>query len=235
MQKEFFLHYLFKHLEIIQRLDVVWNSHNADSLKESVVVLEIISTYWRELIYLRTGGVFLCVDSNKTELFKFLASVIESAVTREGKIFVTMKGETVVSTSPIDISAIQPCTQEEADHRMMLHYTHAYKHDMKKMMLHATDIDVLVLAITTASVLEGCEVWLAFGHNKHFRYIAAHTIAAELGDDWYKGLLFMDAFSGCDTVSSFCRIGKKNCLGYLEVFTKPNHCIWLSFSYSIGN
>jgi len=39
--------------------------------------------------------------------------------------------------------------------------------------------------------LEGCEVWLAFGHNKYFRYIAAHTIAAELGDDWYKGLLFM--------------------------------------------
>ena len=78
-------------------------------------------------------------------------------------------------------------------------------------MLHATDTDVLVyvLAIATASVLEGCEIWLAFGHSKNFRYIAAHTIAAELEDNWCKGLLFMHAFSGCDTVSSFCGIGKK--------------------------
>ena len=50
---------------------------------------------------------------------------------------------------------------------------------------------------------------LAFGHNKNFRYIAAHTIAAQLGDDWCKGLLSMHAFLGCDTVSSFCGIGKK--------------------------
>jgi len=70
----------------------------------------------------------LHVDSNKTELFKFPASVIESAVTPEGKIFVTTKGETVVSASPIDMSAIQPCTQEEVDHRMILHCAHAYKH-----------------------------------------------------------------------------------------------------------
>ena len=100
--------------------------------------------------------------------------------------------------------------QEEADHRIMLHCAHAYQHGiMKKIMVHATDTDVLVLAIATASVLEGCEIWLAFGHNKNFRYIAAHTIAAELGDDWCKGLLSMHAFSGCDTVSSFCGIGKK--------------------------
>ena len=54
----------------------------------------------------------------------------------------------------------------------------------KKIMLHVTDTDVLVFAIATASVLEGCEVWLAFDHNKHFRYIAAHMITAKLGDDW---------------------------------------------------
>ena len=47
-------------------------------------------------------------------------------------------------------------------------------------MLHATDTNVLVLAIVTASVLEaGCEIWLAFSHNKNFRYIAALTIATE--------------------------------------------------------
>ena len=76
-------------------------------------------------------------------------------------------------------------------------------------MVHATDTDVLVLAIATASVLEGSEIWLAFGHAKNFRYIAAHSIATVLGDDKCKALPFMHAVSGCDTVSSFCDIGKK--------------------------
>ena len=138
-----------------------------------------------------------------------LASVIESAVTPEGKVLVTTKGESVVSTDTLDVSDLQPCTHEEADHRIMLDCTRAHQHGLKKMMVHATDTDVLVLAIATARMLEGCEIWLAFGHGKNFRYIAAHTIAAVLGDDWCKGLLFMHAFSGCDTVSSFSGIGKK--------------------------
>ena len=50
-------------------------------------------------------------------------------------------------------------------------------------MVHATDTDVLVIAIITARLLEGCKIWLAFGRNKN--------IAAKLGDNWYKGLLFM--------------------------------------------
>ena len=88
----------------------------------------------------------------------------------------------------------------------MLHCAHAYRHGLKKIMVHATDTDVLVLAINTVGALKECELWLAFGHS---RYIPAHTIAAALGDDWCKGLLFMHAFSGCDTVSSFSGIGKK--------------------------
>jgi len=207
-----FLPYLFKHLQIVQRIDVVWDSYNADSLKAHM--RECRGTGNQLRVSERTRipqnwKSFLRVDSNKTELFQYLASVIESAVTPDGKIFVTTKGERVKATGTLDISALQPCTQEEADHRIMLHCAHAYQHGMKKIMLHATDTDVLVLAITTASVLEGCEIWLGFGHKKNFRYIAAHTIAAELGDDWCKGLLFMHAFSGCDTVSSFSGIGKK--------------------------
>jgi len=106
--------------------------------------------------------------------------VIEFAVTSEGKIFVTTKEEIIVSTSTLEIFALQPCTQEEAGHCIMLHCAHAHQHSMEKIMLHATDTNVLVLAIVTASVLEaGCEIWLALGHNKNFRYIAAHTIATE--------------------------------------------------------
>jgi len=155
-------------------------------------------------------------DSNKRELFQFLALLIESTATTQGKMLVTKKGERIESNNTSDISALQPCTQlqEEADHRIMLHCAHAYHHGMKKIMVRATDTDVLVYTCHryTARTLEGFEIWLAFGHSKNFRYIAAHTIAAELRGDWCKGLLFMHAFSGCDMVSSFCGIGKKNCI-----------------------
>ena len=44
---------------------------------------------------------------------------------------------------------------------------------------------------------------------KTFRYISAHSIAAELDDKSCQGLLFLHAISGCDTTSAFCGIGKK--------------------------
>ena len=67
----------------------------------------------------------------------------------------------------------------------------------------------LYCTIFTSRILEGCEIRLAFGHGKNFRYIAAHSIAAILGDDWCKGLLFIHPFSGCYAVSPFSGIGKK--------------------------
>ena len=108
-----FLPYLFKQLHIVKQIDVVWDSYNADSLNAHlrgchgtglhlcVSERTLIPQNWRS---------FLRVDSNKTELFQFLASMIKSAVTPEGKIFVNTKGERVISTSTLDISALQPCT-----------------------------------------------------------------------------------------------------------------------------
>ena len=148
------------------------------------MVLETIFVYLREHIFHRIEKVFLRIDSNKTELFDFLASAIESVETPEGKILVTTKGENVVSVDKLDLSDLRPCTHEEADYRIMLHCAHAYKQGLKKIMVHATDTDVLVLAIATAKVLEGCEIWLAFGNGNNFRYIAAHTIAVVLGEDY---------------------------------------------------
>ena len=101
----------------------MWDSYNANSLKVHlrgcrgtgfhlhVSERTRIPQNWRN---------FLRVDYNKTELFQFLASMIESAVTPEGKIFVSTKGVRVILTCTLDISALQPSTQAEADHRIML-------------------------------------------------------------------------------------------------------------------
>ena len=148
------------------------------------------------------------VDSNKTELFKFLTSAIESCKVPDGKVLVTTKGISV-ATATLDVSNLHPCTHEEADYCMMLHCAHAHQSSLRKIMVHATDTDVLVLAIATVRVLDGYEISLAFGNSRNFRYIAVHTIAAVLGHERSKGLLFMHSISGCDTVSSFSGIGKK--------------------------
>ena len=74
---------------------------------------------------------------------------------------------------------------------------HALHGDYKKAMILASDIEVhvLLLAIATASILPGCELWLAFGHGSNFRYISAHGIADKLGT--YIGHGRSPAFYSC--------------------------------------
>ena len=195
-----------RHLQFVTRVDVVWDSYRADSLKTHTRECRGTGDPLRVLESTRIPQnckSVLRVDSNKTELFKFLATAVESTVPPIGKVLVTTKGEQVVSTDTLDVTDLQPCTHEEADYRVMLHCAHAHKHGLMKIMIHATDTDVLVLAISMVIRMDGCEIWLAFGSGTRFRYIAAHTIASALGDDICKGLLFMHAVSGCDTVSSF--------------------------------
>ncbi|KAJ8041387.1 hypothetical protein HOLleu_12189 [Holothuria leucospilota] len=72
-----------------------------------------------------------------------------------------------------------------------------------------TDTDVVALAIAMASKIGGCAMWLAFGHGKNFRHIAAHTFSTHIGPERSWGLLFLHAVSGCDTVSAISGIGKK--------------------------
>ena len=207
-----FVPYLKRQLVHVARVDVVWDAYKVDSLKAHTREHRGIGEALRVSEKTRlphNWKSFLRADSNKMELFRFLANVIESESTVPGKMLVTTKGQNVASSATLDVSGLQPCSHEEADYRMMLHCFHAYSNGMKRIMVHATDTDVLVLAIVTAISMEDCELWLAFGHSAHFRYIGAHVIASELGNDYCRGLPFMHAISGCDTVSSFSSVGKK--------------------------
>ena len=50
---------------------------------------------------------------------------------------------------------MQPCTSEEADHRLMLHLRHCMETGHTKIMMTTGDSDVVVLAIfATASMTE---------------------------------------------------------------------------------
>ena len=48
-------------------------------------------------------------------------------------------------------------------------------------MIHATDTDVVVLAIAVSSVLKDCEIWVAFGHGSKLCCVACQLVSAELG------------------------------------------------------
>ena len=61
-----------EHIQIVQKMDIVWDSYNAESLKAHMRenVLFTGNCFYRHLIepiYLRTWGVVLQIDFNKTQ------------------------------------------------------------------------------------------------------------------------------------------------------------------------
>jgi hypothetical protein len=228
-----FLPHIQRELSSVKRLDIVWDTYKADSLKSytrqsrgdgeplRVAANTMLPPNW---------NTFLRVDTNKTGLFKFLAKEVVSMPTPRGKVIVTTHEEDVLSSHPLDLSDLQPCNHEEADYRMMLHAKHGQEQGHTKIMIHSSDTDVVVLAVATASVIDTHELWVAFGQGNNFRYIGAHSIAAHLGSDMSWGLLLLHAISGCDNVSAFYGIGKptawkvwKSMRHLVPIFSRLSH------------
>ncbi|KAG7163101.1 hypothetical protein Hamer_G002176 [Homarus americanus] len=208
--QEVLIPYMSTKLQTASRLDLVFDRHIADSLKctarakrgqgvrKCVVGSATIPRNWQN---------FLRVDSNKTELFKFLFD-------KEDKQLVITDGQAVLSKPVLpDLASIAPCNHEEADSHMLQHTSHAAQYGHHKILIQTVDTDVVVLAV---SVVQGMhqegELWLAFGTGKSFRYLAAHEMAAFLGPEKARALPIFHALTGCDTVSIFSGHGKKDCL-----------------------
>ena len=126
----------------------------------------------------------------------------------ENKQMVTTSGDKVLSSVEVLMENISPCNQEEVEYRVILHARHIASTGMKTGMVSISDTDVVVIAIDMSSQLLLDELWIEFGTGKHFRYIPIHQLAANLGEDKSKGLLFFHAFTGCDQVSAFAGIRK---------------------------
>ena len=95
-------------------------------------------------------------------------------------------------------------------------------------MIHATDSVVVVLPIALSIVLKDCGIWVAFGHGSKLRFIPCHLIAAKLDDDGSWGLLLMHALSGCDTVSAFLQLERKQLSGLVQYSSSRNHFLSVS-------
>ena len=83
---------------------------------------------------------FLRVDSNKTELFYFLAQTDLAAFSTHGKTVVFTCNESVrVAAGYVDISGIERCNHEEADTRIILHSYHAACSGCDKVCIRTVD------------------------------------------------------------------------------------------------
>ena len=158
-----FVPHVLLHLQSVNRLDVVWDCYKPDSLKSFTRQCRGNGETFRvanNTSLPRNWNSFLRMDSNKTNLYKFLSSALNSGNIPIAKVLLTTYEDHVLSPSAVDLSHLQPCTHEEADYRMMLHMMDAQQQGSRKIMIHATDTDVLVLAIATASSLPVKYGWL---------------------------------------------------------------------------
>lgn len=214
-----------------QRTDIVFDVYKADSLKAET---RSRRGYGARRRVTDKGNIpqnwqsFLRDNTNKTELFSFLADKIVELCRTNTVIVTRLDG--VVYNKPINTQGLMPCNHEEADTRMFVHARHAVVEGIKSVMIKANDTDVLVIGISVLSSLQnlGLEnLWIDFGQGKNQRWIPVHDINSALGSEKAAGLPFFHAFTGCDVVSAFRGKGKKTawqtwnvCPDVTSVFSK---------------
>ena len=114
------------------------------------------------------------------------------------------KEKVVLTNTAEDVSLLSPCSQEEADTRLLLHTSSC----AGKCIIKTVDTDVVVISVAHYFEMAIEELWVELGTSNVIFY-PIHDIAQALGPSMCKALLFFHAFTGCDTVSSFLHIGKK--------------------------
>ena len=92
---------------------------------------------------------------------------------------------------------------------MLLYVSHAVHHGHHQILICPFDTDVVVLAVFAINHLPaGCELRLAFGTGKSFRYVVAHQITASRGPEMSCALPMFHAMTCCHNVSGFAGHGK---------------------------
>lgn len=153
---------------------------------------------------------FLRDNTNKTELFSFLADkIVELCSTN---IVIVTRLEGVVCNRPISTEGLAPCNHEEADTRIFVHARHAVAEGFRSIMIKANDTDILVISVSVLSSFQDLglqTLWIDFGQGKNQRWIPIHDICRSIGYGKSQGISFFHAFTGCDIVSAFRGKGKK--------------------------
>lgn len=105
---------------------------------------------------------------------------------------------------------LEPCSQEEADTRALLHLKHAVLNGHRKAFLRTADTDWVVNAsFISTKLTELDQIWVGYGFGKTYRDIAAHEVAEGLGDQRCKALPMFHHSTGGDMSSALFNKGKE--------------------------
>ena len=124
---------------------------------------------------------FLRCDANKYSLFHLLADAIREfhpPQWKESQLHVWPECCIFCHSRPL-----RPVLRRRGHTASLSHASHSFRDAFTKLIIHATDSVVVVLAIAVSIVLQHCEVWVAFGHGSKLRFIPCHLIAAKLCND----------------------------------------------------
>ena len=121
----------------------------------------------------------------------------------------THSEEVLTSNPNANLSAIQPCSHEEADTRLLLHALHASRNGFKRLLIVTVNTDVVVLVLHHFFSLDLQELWIEIGVGKNRRWLPIHLYAEALKQDTCQALSFWFALTGYNSVSMFSGHGKK--------------------------
>ena len=183
-----FIPHILKLLKSCRRVDVVWKSYIADSIKESTTEKRGKGVRRKVSGPTKVPGSWpdlLRDPTNKEELFQFLSDKVSSNNWPDGKeVFIT-PGTDVISRG--SAHSMPRCDHEEADIKIVIHLKDALDKGCSTCLVHTVDTDVVVILIgkyhSLTSQHQMTAIWVAFGIGKNFMYLDVNAICQNLGKD----------------------------------------------------
>ena len=220
--KQFIPYIINRCIGNVTRADIIFDVYKGDNLKqqthdkrgEKQGTETAVGDETRVPSGARNWKLFLSVKSNKTSLFKYLATKLTSVQSPTLTIYATHEEQVLVNTEPMEghmngpVHTLGPCSQPEADTRIFLHVKDAVESGHNQVSIRSVDSDVVVIAVSLMEELAPLEkLFIEYGTSKNLQVLPAHEIAACLGPK-APALLLFHALSGCDSNSSPCQCGK---------------------------
>ena len=159
---------------------------------------------------LRQSVYTMHLCSTSTELFTLLSlEVVRLPLAESNELYATDGSGVLCSPAESYCARLSPCSQEEADTRLLLDAADAVQNGCKKEAILTVDTDVVMFAVASFSKTVPDQFLFAFGVASNSRYIAVHEIVFTMDPTKCITLQEHHAFIACDTVPSFAGRGKK--------------------------
>ena len=193
------------------RLDIVWDTYIADSLKESTHEKRGKGVRRKVSGETKLPGNwidFLRDTKNKKELFAFLTSKIAGIVWPQNKSVYITSGQYIES-----LNSNSPMTACNHDTRIVVQVLHALEQGMKSVLVCTVDIDVIVILVGVygklATIQPSAVICVAFGTGKNHTLYSIVNICTSLGHCKSQARPVFHASTGCGS-TSFRGKGKKS-------------------------